>query len=146
MALVPDAPDGSSRLKLAHQPPILDWSAGWMPALAKAPRHVRLSSAEADAHHHRGQAMKIEHGGPLQRSETHGTRELRPQASQETATTTPTPGDSTQVELSSSSIDAGQDIDQARVDSLKQAIADGSIKIDVDRIAQGLIDAFEGDA
>ncbi|WP_164850312.1 flagellar biosynthesis anti-sigma factor FlgM [Cobetia sp. ICG0124] len=56
------------------------------------------------------------------------------------------PGDSTQVELSSSSIDAGQDIDQARVDSLKQAIADGSIKIDVDRIAQGLIDAFEGDA
>ncbi len=90
--------------------------------------------------------MKIEHGGPLQRSETHGTRELRPQASQETATTTPTPGDSTQVELSSSSIDAGQDIDQAHVDSLKQAIADGSIKIDVDRIAQGLIDAFEGDA
>ncbi|HAR09798.1 flagellar biosynthesis anti-sigma factor FlgM [Cobetia amphilecti] len=92
--------------------------------------------------------MKIEHGGPIQRSDTQAPRELRPETAKDTTATTAatSTADSTQVELSSSAIDAGQDIDQARVDSLKQAIADGSIKIDVDRIAQGLIDAFEGDA
>ncbi|MDO6814705.1 flagellar biosynthesis anti-sigma factor FlgM [Cobetia amphilecti] len=90
--------------------------------------------------------MKIEHGGPIQRSDTQAPRELRPEMAKDTTTAATYTTDSTQVELSSSAIDAGQDIDQARVDSLKQAIADGSIKIDVDRIAQGLIDAFEGDA
>ncbi|WP_324689448.1 flagellar biosynthesis anti-sigma factor FlgM [Cobetia sp. D5] len=92
--------------------------------------------------------MKIEHGGPIPRSDTQAPRELRAETSKDTTATTAatSTADSTQVELSSSAIDAGQDIDQARVDSLKQAIADGSIKIDVDRIAQGLIDAFEGDA
>ncbi len=92
--------------------------------------------------------MKIEHGGPIPRSDTQPPRELRPETAKDTTATTAatSTADSTQVELSSSAIDAGQDIDQARVDSLKQAIADGSIKIDVDRISQGLIDAFEGDA
>ncbi|WP_101675890.1 flagellar biosynthesis anti-sigma factor FlgM [Alloalcanivorax mobilis] len=49
-------------------------------------------------------------------------------------------GDSASVtHLSQSGNDGSQDIDQARVDELRQAIAEGRLEIRADRIADGLI-------
>ena len=42
-------------------------------------------------------------------------------------------------DLSQSGNDGSQDIDQARVDELRQAIAEGRLEIRADRIADGLI-------
>ena len=50
------------------------------------------------------------------------------------------PADSASVtHLSQSGNDGRQDIDQARVDEIRQAIAEGRLEIRADRIADGLI-------
>ncbi|MGH8118592.1 MAG: flagellar biosynthesis anti-sigma factor FlgM [Rhodanobacteraceae bacterium] len=55
------------------------------------------------------------------------------------ATPTGEPGAGSVTHLSHAATDSSQDIDQARVAELRQAIADGRLKMDTSRIADRLI-------
>lgn len=48
-------------------------------------------------------------------------------------------------QLSQQNVDTSQDIDRAKVDEIRDAIRNGQLDIDPERIAQGLVESLSGE-
>lgn len=85
--------------------------------------------------------MKIDSTQPPQRPPHHdGVKPSKPQTAQESAAT-PAAGSlpAAVAHLGSTAADASQDVDHARVEEIRQAIAEGRLEVKPERIAQGLL-------
>ncbi|WP_243737199.1 flagellar biosynthesis anti-sigma factor FlgM [Halomonas ventosae] len=81
--------------------------------------------------------MKIDNTQPPQRP-VEGAKPAKPSAQQPQPTGSSTPSAVAHLGAASGA-SAGQDVDQARVDEIRQAISEGKLEVRADRIAEGLL-------
>lgn len=87
--------------------------------------------------------MKIENNSPTRPLDLVSTRSSG-KAGQTTGTTNaPASEPASVTHLSSATQDASLDIDQARVDEIRQAIRDGKLHLDAGKIADGLLASIQ---
>lgn len=90
--------------------------------------------------------MNVDHIGSSLRPDTLQPRDQvsRPPPGQAESPATTEPKTDNSLTLSQQGVDTSQDLDQARVDEIRDAIGNGQLDIDPEQIASGLLAELEG--
>lgn len=93
-----------------------------------------------ESHEQERNLVKIDSSHPLTRPNQNESSDKASKTDRQTATTQGS-SPAAVTHLSQSASNGSQDIDQARVDEIRQAISEGRLEIHAERIADGLVDS-----